>query len=148
MQTDQDRKTVELFVYICKGIAGAPANEYGISINFEKSDCKEKPIKTWSGVAYWALSMQDSPGYPDVFINIWYEGKMPSDHVRDTIHEGLHSMIGTVLFSQDPLCPRCKSYEIAQSWAIDQNAEGNFIVPEKVYICMDCGWEFKVTTHQ
>jgi len=133
-----------LYVYICKGIAGAPKDDYGISIDMKQSGCQEKHIDTWEQHSYWMLVFEDHPTWPDIVCNIWFEGNEPSDRTRDNIALGLQSMIGTVIFGVTPNCPNCHSDDITAVVGLRRKDTGRFEMGDHEYICLDCGWSFSV----
>jgi len=136
--------TLTLYVYICKGIAGAPSTDYGISIDMKETGCQEKNIDTWQQHSYWMLVFSEHPTWPDIICNIWYEGNEPSDRTRDNIAQGLQSMIGTVIFGLAPRCPACQSDDVERITSLKRVGPGKFVSGDHEYKCADCGWSFSV----
>ncbi len=93
-------ETIEVYAYVCKGIAGAPGGEYGMHVTGDQGD-QPRPLDTWADQSYWALSADESNGYPPVLMHIHYEGPLLDERVRDEINYHVKRLTGKLLFNRE-----------------------------------------------
>ncbi len=87
--------TMEIFAYVCRGIAGAPLPYFGMHITSDPND-QPKRLDTWADQSYWALSADAANGYPPVLMHVFFEGPPPDEQTRDWINR--HVLRFTVEF--------------------------------------------------
>lgn len=88
---------VEIYAFVCKGIAGAPVDVYGCHLTTDPDD-KPKPIPNRSaggqaGYSYWALLFLTTKFPPPVIIHIYFEGPLPTDRQRHQINYSVTQFI-------------------------------------------------------
>lgn len=90
---DGPRDTVQLYAYIQKGIAGAPAGEYGLHLTGDPADAPPPPPE----YAYWALSIDEPPA----LIHVHFEGALPADEERDVVNSAVMELFRRAMLSQE-----------------------------------------------
>ena len=105
-QTNQD-DTIYLYSFWCKGIAGAPPDEYGMHLTGEEDDApKPLPDRTQGGLdtagySYWALSYSPTDELPPLLIHIYFEGPLPPDEQRDVLNRLTYNTAMQFLFAEE-----------------------------------------------
>ena len=99
MRSAAMQNTIEVYAYICFGIAGAPMDKLGMHVTDDPND-QPRPRSVWAGESYWALSADGSGKYPPVLMHIYYEGELPAESVRDEINHHVKRLTGQLLFNQ------------------------------------------------
>lgn len=100
-------ETVEVYAFVCKGIAGAPADQYGVHLTGDPEDSpKPLPAHTAAGLpktgfSYWALSAEAYGEFPSVLIHIYFEGDLPGVPERDWINKAIQRLTGQALFGSE-----------------------------------------------
>ncbi len=90
-------ETNVVYAYICKGIAGAPAHVHGIHVTGVEDD-QPRPVATWPEHTYWMIVIPAFDDFPEVEINVHYEGPLPSDEQRDQMNYIAAQLAGHLLF--------------------------------------------------
>lgn len=100
-------ETIEVYAFVCKGIAGAPADQqYGHLTGDPEDSPKPLPDQIVdslqkAGFSYWALSAEAYGEFPSVLIHIYFEGDWPGDPERDWINKAIQRLAGQALFGSD-----------------------------------------------
>jgi hypothetical protein len=89
-------KSIHTFAYVCKGIEGAPADQYGIHVTRDETD-QPRPLATWSAEPYWALDLLNTQGVT-VTIHVHFEGRQPTAIDKERVDNEVKGLTSRMLF--------------------------------------------------
>ena len=95
----ENMDTTHIFAYVCKGIEGKPADQYGIHVTKDEAD-QPRPLATWDGHSYWVVDLINIHAL-QVVMHIYYEGQRPPDDTRDGINNQVKGLTNRILFGDE-----------------------------------------------
>ncbi len=100
---------LQVWAYICKGIAGAAETDYGIQVTKEPSE-PPKPLIDWVQRTAWGLCIDPTNGYPLMIISVSFEGAWLSEEQRGPLNQVVIDLANYLLFGRAIQPIQCYAY--------------------------------------
>ncbi len=99
-------ETLQVWAYICKGIAGAAETDYGIQVIQEPSD-PPKPLIDWAQRTAWGLCIDPTNGHPLIIVSVSFEGAWLSEEQRGQLNQVATDLAYHLLYGRAILPIQC-----------------------------------------
>ncbi len=100
---------LQVWAYICKGIAGAAETDYGIQVTGEPSD-PAKPLIEWGQRTSWGISIDAADDHPLIIISVSFEGAWLSEAQRGPLNQVVVDLANHLLFGRVLQPIQCFAY--------------------------------------
>src|SRR5512141_194292 len=91
--------TLQVWAYICRGIAGAAETNYGIHLTTDPAD-PPKPLANWAQRTAWGICVDATNDHPLIIISVSFEGAWLSEQQRGPLNQVVLNLARHLLFGQ------------------------------------------------
>ena len=91
--------TLQVWAYICKGIAGAAETDYGIHLTTDPAG-SPKPLSNWAQRTAWGVCVNATNDHPLIIVSVSLEGAWLSEQQRSPLNQVVLHLVDQILFGR------------------------------------------------